>query len=138
VTFSSAVATGTFVAIFSLIVLFEMCLLLVFLFKKFNAPGVSPSCSAVSRLTAAGTVRSRVDLGVKHSSEDRPRSVSQDPTHSAGRDSRRRSVVKDSLEGKDLDSLLTEAVSAAPPAEWDVTCTYEPARVPTCYYHKSF
>ena len=29
------------------------------------------------------------------------------------------------------DSFLTEAVSAAPPAEWDVTCRYESARVLT-------
>ena len=54
----------------------------------------APSCSAVSRLTAAGTgKRSRVDLGMKHWSDDRPRSGSQDPTHSAGRDSQRRSVI---------------------------------------------
>ena len=54
-------------------------------------PEWAPSCSAVSRLTAAGTgKRSHVDLGMKHSSDDRPRSGSQDPTHSVGRDSRRR------------------------------------------------
>ena len=57
----------------------------------------APSCSAVSRLTAAGTgKRSRVDLGTKHSSDDQPRSGSQDPTHSTGRDSRRRSIGRDS------------------------------------------
>ena len=64
----------------------------------------APSCSAVSRLTAAGTGRrSHVDLGMKHSSDDRPHSGSQDPTHSVGRDSRRRSVGKDSLrEGQNI------------------------------------
>ena len=61
----------------------------------------APSCSTVSRLTAAGT--GRRDLGMRHSSDDRPRSESQDPTHSAGRDSRRRSVERDSLkEGQNI------------------------------------
>jgi len=54
----------------------------------------APSCSAVSRLTAAGIgKRSHVDLGMRHSSDDRPRSESQDPTHSAGRDSQRQSII---------------------------------------------
>ena len=71
-----------------------------------------------------------MDLGMKHSSDDRPRSGSQDPTHSAGRDSRRRSVGKDSMkEGQNiLYSFLNKEISAAPPAEWDVTCRYESAR----------
>ena len=52
-----------------------------------------------------------MDLGMKHSSDDRPRSGSQDPTHSAGPDSRRRSVRRDSLkEGQSIciPSLLKQ------------------------------
>ena len=37
-----------------------------------------------------------------------------------------------------MDSFLTEAVSAAPPAEWDVTCRCESARVLTAVILKLF
>jgi len=74
-----------------------------------------------------------VDLQIKNSTGDPPRLRSSEQMRSVGQESRKQPVGRcnQNFRRKYLDSFLAEAISAALPAEWDVECTCESARVLT-------